>query len=506
MFPVAALSHAWRGISMIRFSRDLQSTLYLHVQRLSADFFHRHKVGEIAARTSGDIDAIGNSAGAVGSVVYSVVILVQSLVMMCWLSMPLTGVFVVMMVLVTAISHCFLPKIRKRSRAHRDAAGEASAALTEYISIQDLIRSFSREDMAYDKVQSRITETRRRAERLTWTTSIFYDLLTVLMQIAGPVALLLTGAWLIAQGRLSVGDLTAFWGYWVLMGGGVMMVLSNITAVYSGMASADRVFDFLYERPMIEDAPQAVVLDRVAGEIVFDGVNFNYPTESDQTVLRDVSFRIAPGQRVAFVGPSGAGKSTILQLVLRIYDPLTGGIRVDGTDLRQIRQDSLRRNVGMVMQESVFFSGTIADNLRFARPDATEAQMIAALENASAWSFVRDMPGGLHAVIGERGAKLSGGQKQRLSISRVFLKDPPIVLFDEATSALDSISEKLVQEAMERLMSGRTTLIVAHRIATVRSADVIFILQDGRITASGPHSELIEKSPLYYELHAHQSR
>jgi ABC-type multidrug transport system fused ATPase/permease subunit len=274
--------------------------------------------------------------------------------------------------------------------------------------------------------------------------------------------------------------------------------------IFSGLASADRVFEFFDEQPMIQDGPNCRCLQNVRGELAFENVVFHYPTERDSAVLKDVSFTVPPGRRIAIVGPSGAGKSTMLQLIMRFYDPSAGRVTIDGQDVRELGQASLRAGIGMVMQDSMFFAGTIEENLRLADEDATREQMREALQNANALEFVDAMPAGVHTLIGERGTRLSGGQKQRLSIARVFLKNPPILLFDEATSALDSLAERLVQAAMERLMKGRTTIIVAHRISTIQAADEIMVLQDGKITARGNHAQLLDISSLYRDLCSHQ--
>jgi len=505
-FVSALMSHVLRQISLVRFARDLQQRLYQHVQRLSADFFQRHRVGEIAARTGGDVEAIRLSLSSIGGLLYKSVMLIMSVSMMFWISWRLTPVFIVLMIVMVIIARLYLPRIKRLSREYRNAVGQANATITELLGIHELIRSFSGERLATRRVEQHIDDSRKQAERLAWQTSIFADSLQALMAFIGPFILLFTAGWLITQQKLTVGDLVAYWSYWLIMGGMMHAFLGTVTTFTTGLASIERVYEFLDEEPLIQDDPLAAALQNVKGRVTFDQVHFNYPTDSDQSVLNGVSFEIPAGHTAAFVGPSGAGKSTILQLVMRFYDPLSGHVRIDGQNVRQISQASLRASIGMVMQESVFFSGTIAQNLRFVKPDATRQQMVEALQSANAWSFVQDFPDQLETVIGERGARLSGGQKQRLSIARVFLKDPPIVIFDEATSALDSISEKLVQTAMQKLMAGRTTLVVAHRIATVKQADEIFIVEDGKISASGPHNELIEQSPLYYELYTHQSR
>jgi ABC-type multidrug transport system fused ATPase/permease subunit len=502
--PVAFGLHVLGEVSIVRLVRDMRMGLYEHVQRMSADFFQRNKVGEIAARLNNDMDSMGQALGAAIGLFWQFFVVVQSLAMMLYINAPLTGLFAVLMAGVALWGHYCLPRLRRITRSVRDATGEVSATVTEYVAINELIKSYSREDFALARVDEHTNELQRKAERLIWWQYVFGDILQVLVRFLAPFTLLLVGATLLAKGRLEFGDLVAFWGYWLMMGGAVNWVLRGIGTVFTATASADRIFDFFDTTPLIQDTPGAVPFQAGRGEIVFQDVTFRYPTELDQPVLEGFNLRVPAGKIVALVGPSGAGKSTILQLILRFYDPLAGSVRIDGRDIRDFSQGSLRARIGMVMQESVFFAGTIEENLRLAKLGATPEELRSALSSANALEFVEEMPAGLATLLGERGVRLSGGQKQRLSIARVFLKDPPILLLDEATSSLDSVAERLVQEAMNELMKGRTTMVVAHRISTVLGADEIFVLEGGRIIASGKHQALLESCPLYYDLCLHQ--
>ncbi len=503
-FPAAFFFHTMVGISIARLTRDMRTSLYQHVQRLSADFFHRHKVGEITQRLNNDLDAVNSSLSVMMGLVWSGVLMIWALMLMSWIDWRLAGLFLGLMVAVTIWSRIFLPRLRSMSRDVRDAVGEVSATITEYVGLNDLIKSYASEDAADARIYHRSNTVRKKSEYMLWRQYVYTDVMQVLTRFAAPFALLFVGASLLTRGYLQLGDLVAFWGFWLIMGGAINSIVGTFTAIFAGMAAADRVFDFFDESPMIRPPAQPRTLDAVGGEIVFDHVTFNYPTERDQPVLQDVCLRVAPARRVAIVGPSGAGKSTIFQLLLRFYDPLGGRIMIDGVDLRELHLPWLRSNVGLVMQESVFFSGTIEENLRLGDEDATLEQMRLALVNANALDFIDAMPSGLKTVLGERGVRLSGGQKQRLSIARIFLKNPPILLFDEATSSLDSVSERQVQAAMDRLMAGRTTIIVAHRIATIQNADEILVLQGGKITETGSHDRLLQSSALYNELCTHQ--
>jgi ABC-type multidrug transport system fused ATPase/permease subunit len=503
-FPAAFFFHVLVSVAVTRLMRDLRTSLYQHVQNLSADFFHRRKIGEINQRLNNDIDTVSSAGYTMMGIVWHVGCLLFAMAMMFWIDWRLASLFLVLMLAVTVWSNQWLPKIRSMNRSVRDAVGEVSATITEFIGLNELIKSYTREDFAEARIHHHSNIVRKKTEHLIWQQNIFGDIMQVLMRFMAPLLLLFVGTWLLTRSYMRIGDLVAFWGFWLLMGGAITGIIQMFTNIFAGLASADRVFDFFDERPLVEDKPSSIALAEVRGEVAFEDVVFRYPTESDAVVLDHVSFTVPVGRRIAIVGPSGAGKSTILQLIMRFYDPAAGRVAIDGHDLRGLTQASLRANVGMVMQDSMFFAGTIEANLRLANEDATSVQMLQALQYANALEFVNAMPNGLRTMIGERGTRLSGGQKQRLSIARVFLKNPPILLFDEATSALDSMAERQVQAAMEKLMKGRTTIIVAHRISTIQSADEILVIQKGVITGRGSHDQLLETSALYRELCRHQ--
>jgi len=272
--------------------------------------------------------------------------------------------------------------------------------------------------------------------------------------------------------------------------------------VANSLAAIDRIFELFDERPEIKDRENAIELGRVKGMIEFDDVTFGY--DSDNPILKHISVNIQPGQRVALVGHSGAGKSTFVSLIPRFYDVVSGSIKIDGYDVRDVTLKSLRRQIGMVMQDTVLFNGTIYENILYGNPQASKKEVIAAAKAADAHEFIMSLPNGYNTEVGERGTKLSGGQKQRIAIARAFLKNPPILILDEATSALDSQAENLIQDALNRLMRGRTTIIIAHRLSTIIDADVILVLEDGAVVERGTHSELLKRKGIYYELYNEQ--
>ncbi len=505
-FPAAFFFHTLVTIANARTQRDLRTSLYEHVQRLSADFFSRTRVGEVSARINQDIVTGCQSVMQLSmGLMWHLAIQVLAMTMMLIINPPLFLMFVVFALVVWAFSIYFLPRLRKKSREVRDAEGIISATITEYLSAMELIRAFSRENATDARVANECSLATEKMEKLAWFQYKYLDILQVISRFVAPLTLLFVGGWMVMQNIILIGDLAAFWGYWRLVGQGIQALCNQTMQLFVGLASLDRVFDFFEQTPMVEDSPSAEELTEVEGKISFENVWFNYPVDTETTVLAGVSFAVEAGETLAIVGPSGAGKSTILQLLLRFYDPLEGAIRIDGRDIREFKQRSVRDKIGVVMQENVFFSGTIADNLLFAKPDATREQMRKALSDANALQFIEQFPHKLDTLLGERGVRLSGGEKQRLACARAFLKNPPILVFDEATSALDSVSEMQVQAAMEKLLLGRTAIIIAHRIATVRKANKILVLNNGKILDIGTHSELISRCELYATLCKHQS-
>ena len=504
-FPAAYFFHYLTSKSISIVMRDIRVKLYAHVQSLSADFFQKTKVGEITSRMNDDLNTLEFGLFSVMGLISASFVLLQSLVFIYLINWKLSILLTFFLVSTFIGSKYFLPKIKKLTRSVRDASGEASATLTEYISVNSLLKTLAREDYGTQQVERASNHLlHQNLHRLKFQL-LFTDSLQVYVRFFSPIIILLVGGFMVFKKQILLGDLVAFWGFWLILNGLLSGIVSCMTVIFSSLASADRVFEYFDTTPSVKDKPNAINLQNIKGSIEFKDVSFNYPTDTEITVLNNINFIIHPGQQIAFVGPSGAGKSTILQLIQRFYDTKNGSIKIDGHNITDISQKSLRSQIGFVMQESIFFSGSIYENLKLGKLDATESEMINALENANASNFVEELTNGIHTVIGERGARLSGGQKQRLAIARVFLKNPPILLFDEATSALDSLSEKAVQDALQKLMSGRTTFTVAHRISTIKSANCIMVVEKGEIIAQGTHDELIRRNPLYNQLATHQN-
>jgi ATP-binding cassette subfamily B protein len=329
----------------------------------------------------------------------------------------------------------------------------------------------------------------------------WWALLTVITRTAATLAtlaLFAVGAWLTARGEATVGEIVMFMGFATMLIGRLQQLLGFVRSLFFQKPALAEFFQVLDTGSTVTERPRARRLERVRGALAFERVSFGYRPE--RPALRGVDLRIAPGSRVALVGPSGSGKSTLMALLLRLYDPDTGVIRLDGHDLRDLTLDSLRRNVGVVFQHTTLFQRSIAENLRIGRPDASDAELIEAAALAQAHDFVTAQPEGYATVVGERGARLSGGERQRLAIARALLKDPPILLMDEATSALDTTVEARLQAALETVMQGRTTIVIAHRLATIRAVDRVLVMVDGRLVEDGPYDDLVRRGGVFTEL------
>ncbi|MDB5069350.1 MAG: transporter, partial [Candidatus Eremiobacteraeota bacterium] len=392
--------------------------------------------------------------------------------------------------------------IRKATREKRD---EIESITQETLSISGitLIKSFVRERFERERFYKAGSELMKLEINLAMVGRWFIAAITA-MVVIGPAVVWLTGGWLTIAGGVTVGTIVAFVAYLGRLYGPASSLAGVQVQIVSAFAVFERIFEYLDMQPEGAEKPDAAVLRDVRGEIAFEDVEFSYTPE--RSALHGVSYRVAPGQMAAFVGPSGAGKTTITQLVPRFYDPQSGAVRVDGHDVRDVTLASLRENIGIVTQETYLFHDTIAANLRYARPDATDAELITASRAANIHEFVASLPDGYQTVVGERGHKLSGGERQRLAIARVLLKNPRILILDEATSALDSANEAAIQAALVPLMEGRTSLVIAHRLSTILNADIIFVVESGRIAEHGTHADLLARNGAYARLYWKQFR
>jgi ATP-binding cassette, subfamily B, putative efflux pump len=485
-----------------RLIRDLRIALFSHVQRLSHDFFTRHQTGAIASRVVNDITLAQNFVGsALTNVWMDAALLIALMVILISIHPMMTLISLALMPIYIAALRAMGPRIRNSSQEVQQRLEVLAGELHEKVAGVAVVKGFARESAETKRFASHANKLLQRilnSVRFTATNEVAVGLVVH----TAPVLVVWYGVHQILNGQLTVGALTQFLLY-LGMFYSPLQRLSDLSVVLSNaLAAIDRIFEYFDTQPHVAEHPKALRLNQCEGRIDFDHVSFGYV--GDGPILRDVSLTILPGQSVAFVGPSGAGKSTLASLVPRFYDPTAGTIRLDGHDLRELALESLRANIGIVNQETILFSGTVLENLLLAAPDATQVQIVAALEAANALEFVQRLPDGLATEVGERGAVLSGGQKQRLAIARAFLKDPKILILDEATSALDSQSERRIQAATARLLKNRTSIVIAHRLSTVLKADQIVVLEAGRIVDIGRHHELLARAGLYAQLYHEQ--
>ena len=488
--------------------RDIRTRLVAHLHRMPIAFFTGTKTGEIMNRVSNDVDNIDNVVtGTITTIVTNVGIIATTLVAMFlwnWRLALISVIVVPLMVFPLGPVGRRMYDVRKQTRQKRD---EIESITQETLSISGitLIKSFARE--AFEK--SRFYEAGTRLMQLEIDLAMvgrWFMASLGAMTIIGPAIVWLGGGWYALTSGIEVGVVVAFVSFITTRLYGPAASLAGIQVqIVSALAVFERIFDYLEMKTEEYDPPNAVVLPGVRGEIEFSDVTFAYPG-TERTVLDGVSFHVEPGRVAAFVGPSGAGKTTVTQLVPRFYDPQTGVVRVDGHDVRTVALESLRRDIGIVTQETYLYHDTIANNLRYGNPTASDDDLRAASTAAHIADFIETLPERYETVVGERGHKLSGGERQRLALARVLLKDPRILILDEATSSLDSESEAAIQAALVTVMRGRTSLVIAHRLSTVLAADVIFVVDAGRIVETGRHADLLARGGLYSRLYRTQFR
>jgi ATP-binding cassette, subfamily B, bacterial len=485
--------------------RDIRTTLVGHLHRMPLQFFSGTKTGEIMNRVSNDVDNVDNVVtGTLTSIITNVVLIGTTVVAMFvwnWRLALISVAIVPLMVLPLGPVGRRMYLIRKKTRESRD---EIESITQETLSISGitLVKSFARESLERARFYQAGSRLMQLEIDLAMIGRWFLASVTA-MVVVGPALVWLGGGWLAILGSLQVGVIVAFVSFIQGRLYGPAAALAGIQVqIVSALAVFERIFEYLDMTPEEYDPPGAIALPEVAGEIAFEDVVFSY--DGTRNVLDGISFHVRPGEVAAFVGPSGAGKTTITSLVPRFYDPQNGQVLVDGHDLRGVTLESLRRNIGIVTQETYLFHDTVAANLRYGKPDATDAELEAAARAANIADFIAAMPMQYETVVGERGHKLSGGERQRLAIARVLLKDPRILILDEATSSLDYENEAAIQKALEVAMRGRTSLVIAHRLSTVLAADVIFVVDNGRIVEQGRHATLLARGGLYSRLYRTQ--
>jgi ABC-type multidrug transport system fused ATPase/permease subunit len=490
--------HVWGQ----RFILDLRVRLYAYLQRLSLAFFERTSTGELMSRVTNDVNALEQFVThGLPLISVDLLRLVGAIAILVVLNGRL-ALFTFLPVPVLAITLRFYnTRIRPIYRHARDRLGDINARLQDSLSGIQVIQAFGQEHRELERFAVESENYYRAQVRgiRYWSTLLPAITFVFLM---GRVIVLGAGAAMVLKGELSLGSLVAFLSYIHMVYGPVERLVETDNVFQQAIAAGERVFELLDEKPEIKDASDAIELPPIRGNVVFDKVQFFYGT--GDVVLHEVSFHINPGEVVALVGPSGAGKTSIANLLCRFYDPIHGQITVDGHDLRQVKLASLRKQLAVVLQDTFLFNSTIRENLLYGKPDATEEQLVSAARAAYAHDFIKNLPNGYDTEIGERGVRLSGGQKQRLALARALLTNPRILILDEATSSVDAEAEFLIQKALESVLEGRTALIIAHRLSTVRNADKIIALEGGKVIEIGDHRELMHRGGLYSQLYHRQ--
>jgi subfamily B ATP-binding cassette protein MsbA len=487
-----------------RIVTDIRRQVYTHLQHLSLRFYTNRRVGEILSRMSSDVTLVRAAmTNNLASLLSQFLIFIGSLALMLALNWRLTLLILSIAPLIALFAVLFGGRLRRMSTEVQDRLASSNALAQETLNAVRIVKAFTREQYEADRYRSEIEHTFDATVHLARVRSAYGPLITLLAFLA-LTSIVWFGGKEVLAGRLTGGALVAFLVYGANIGGALGSYAGIYASLQEAAGAARRIFELIDEPLDIADAPKAVPLPAVDGLIQFVDVSFEYTT--GLPVLHNITLDIQPGEVLALVGPSGSGKTTLFNLIPRFYDPTSGRVLIDGQDIAEVTLLSLRSQIGLVPQESVLFSGSICDNLRYGKLDATDVDLDEAARAANAEEFILRLPQGYNTTVGEHGAKLSGGQRQRIAIARAILKNPRILLLDEATSSLDSESEGLVQEALERLMKGRTTVIIAHRLSTIQKANRIVVLDQGHIVELGSHAELMSLDGLYARLYRLQFR
>jgi ATP-binding cassette, subfamily B, bacterial MsbA len=483
---------------------DLRKSLFGHLLGLPVRFFESRKTGEITSRLTSDIGTVqGAVSQSLAEFVNQSITLIGGITILFIKNVQLTLVMLSILPAVIIAGAYFGRRLRKISTLYQDKVADANASAEEAITGIRVVKSFTAEDLERNRYATAIAGSYDIALRRARVRAAFVPTIIAAMFI-GIAIVMWYGSYLLQTGQLRWGDFVTFLLLTALVAGSIGGFTGLYSQLQEAIGASRRIFELLDTTSDLPETTSPTTLEKVSGRVTFDNVSFRYGDRGEDWVLRNLQLEARPGQVIALVGPSGAGKSTLITLIPRFYDPIEGRILLDDTDIRDLELHNLRSNIGIVPQETQLFSGTIAENIRYGRPNASDTEVIEAARAANAHEFITGFPDAYKTIVGERGVKLSGGQRQRVAIARALLKNPRILILDEATSSLDSESESLVQEALETLMQGRTTFVIAHRLSTIRNADRILVLERGSIVEQGTHDELMRKAGLYRELHDKQ--
>lgn len=484
---------------------NMRAEIFAHYQKLSFSFYDDQKVGQLMSRITTDLFDISELMHhGPENIILSVIKIAGAFIILININPMLTLAAFAILPMMLVYAYCLNKKMRRAFRRNREKIADINEQIEDNLSGIRVVKSFANEDIEnqkFKKGNDGFLAAKKNSYFYMGSYQAGLGAFTTLIQ----VSVIIAGIFLIVNGRVSASDMVTFVLYISVFTDPVRTLIDFTEQFQNGYTGFERFQEILSIKPDIEDSETAVELTDVKGDITFDNVSFHYG-DNDETVLNNISLNVPAGAYMALVGSSGAGKSTLCSLIPRFYDVTDGSIKIDGKDVRDIKLKSLRDHIGIVQQDVYLFVGTVYDNIRYGKPDATKEEVIEAAKNANAHDFIMSLPDGYDTDIGQRGIKLSGGQKQRLSIARVFLKNPPILIFDEATSALDNESEKVVQDSLEKLAKNRTTFVIAHRLSTIRNAERILVLSEDGIEEEGTHDELIANKGTYEKLYSMQLR
>jgi subfamily B ATP-binding cassette protein MsbA len=489
-----------------RIVADVRTQLYNHLTNLPVSFFANRRVGELTSRLASDVSVVQTvTTGSITELLRSGLLLVGGVTIIFVTNVRLSLLMLAIVPVVIVSAHLYGRYVRRLSTQVQDRLADANSVLDETLSAIRIVQSFVREEYERARYRDRIQDSLKLAVKRAVASGGFIAFI-ILVVYSGIAVVLWFGSRMVISGQMSAGDLIKFVLYTFFVGGSVGGMTELYGQFNQAIGATRRVFELLDTKPEITDPEHPESLEKIQGHVELVDVQFTYPDERALAVLKGVTIEAKSGEIIALVGPSGAGKSTLVSLIPRFYDVSSGSIRIDGHDIRSVRLADLRGAIGMVPQETTLFGGPIRENIAYGKLSASDEEIEAVSRAAHAHEFISEFPDGYDTIVGERGVKLSGGQRQRIAIARALLKNPAILILDEATSSLDSESERLVQDALETLMQGRTTFVIAHRLSTVRRADRIIVLDAGRIVEEGTHEELLAVGGLYFRLHEIQFR
>ena len=496
----------WGHIMGAMIEKDMRKEVFSHIQTLEDGFFSSTKIGQLLARVTTDLfDVTEFSHHFPEECLVAIIKITVSFIILIRINIFLTLLMFLMLPLMFFTTKRVRKRMRRTQKDQRHHIGEINAGIEDSLLGMRVIRSFANEDIElskFDDNNHRFLEIKKNFYQVLAK----FHMITRFLDACMYMIVLIIGGNLLLKGTIAAGDFVMYIMYTSSLLATVIRIVDFSEIFERGMTGIERFSEIMDIKPSITDKENAIDMENVRGEIIFDKVSFSYPDQVDDKLIPDkvldnINLKIEAGKKLAIVGPSGGGKTTLTNLIPRFYEVDKGNILLDGINIKDIKLKSLRNNIGMVQQDVYLFSGTVVDNIRYGRPDASDEEVVQAAKLAGALDFIEELPDGFDTYVGERGVKLSGGQKQRISIARVFLKNPPVLILDEATSALDNESERIVQESLEKLSKGRTTITIAHRLSTIINSDEIVILTDKGIEEKGRHEDLLAKKGTYYKLY-----